>query len=63
MYKENYDYKMNVKATNYEDIVINNDLAHFTRKCIFTRKETSENVEDKTKCCFFDVQNELIFKM
>ena len=63
MYKQNFDYKMNVKATNYEVIVINNDLAHFTRKQIFTRHEPSENVEDKTKGCFFYVQNELIFKM
>ena len=42
MYKRNYDYKINVKTTEYEDIVINNDLAHFTRKQIITRKETKK---------------------
>jgi hypothetical protein len=32
MYKQNNDYKINVKTIEYEDIVINNELALFTRK-------------------------------
>ena len=44
MSKQQFDYKRNVKTTNYEDIVINDDLAYFTRKQIFTRQETKKNL-------------------